>query len=168
MFFRAKSKNKKEISAPAQPSLKGGRGVSKWAVKRSLTLMVLNPHSCCTGHLIDLKVGQSNQITTTITQNPGKANVLILCGNVTCRMAPVIRHLYEHMEKPNWVIALGSCASGGGLLHYSYPVVREVRHIVPVDVFVPGCPVSRRGLRDALDKIVQKASREGDYVLRKQ
>lgn len=142
-------------------------GILKWALRRSLTLMAVNPHCCCTGHLIDLKVGQSNQISTTITQNPGKANVLIVCGNITCRMAPIVRHLYDRMEKPNWVIALGSCAVGGGLFHYSYAIAREVESIVPIDVFVPGCPVSREALMDALDKVVQKASEKDEYVLSK-
>jgi len=128
----------------------------KWARKKSATLMVVNSWSCCTEHLKELKTSQSSQIGGVITQNPCHANVLVLCGAVTHKMAPVIRHLYDQMEKPNWVIALGSCASGGGVTHYSYTVSRDLRKILPVDVFVPGCPVTREGLIEALDKIVKK------------
>lgn len=130
----------------------------RWAQKRSLTLLVVNSQSCCTGHLKDLKVGQPNQVGGIITRNPSRANVLILCGAVTHRMGPVIRHLYDQMEKPTWVVALGSCAAGGGVTHYSYAVSRDLTHIIPVDVFVPGCPVSREGLIEALDKIIRRVS----------
>lgn len=157
LFLKDEGKKKKrEIETIS--SLNMSEILFKWALKRSLTLMIINAQSCCTGHLKDLKVGQSNHISGVITQNPGRANVLILCGVITYRMGPIIRHLYDQMEKPSWVIALGSCATGGGVMHYSYAVSRDLKKIVPVDVFVPGCPVSREGLMDALDKIVQKAS----------
>ena len=130
----------------------------RWAQKRSLTLLVVNAQSCCTGHLKDLKIGQSNQVGGIVTRNPARANVLILCGTVTHRMAPVIRDLYDQMEKPSWVVALGSCAAGGGVTHYSYAVSRDLTNIIPVDIFVPGCPVSREGLMEALDKIILRAS----------
>ena len=157
IFLRSDDKKKKRGTETIS-SLNVGEVLFKWALKRSLTLMIINAQSCCTGHLKDLKVGQSNQISGVITQNPGRANVLILCGTITHRMGPIIRHLYDQMEKPSWVIALGSCAAGGGVMHSSYAVSRDLKKIVPVDVFVPGCPVSREGLMDALDKIVQKAS----------
>ena len=153
-FLEKKQKSIKESVESFQVS----DALFKWALRRSLTLRIVNAQSCCTGHLKDLKVGQPNQISGVITQNPGRANVLILCGAVTHRMGPIIRHLYDQMEKPSWVVALGSCAAGGGAMRYSYAVARDLNKIVPVDVFVPGCPVSRESLIDALDKIVQKAS----------
>ena len=129
----------------------------KWARRKSVTLLVINPLSCCTRHLIELRLNQSSQLKGVITHNPCHANVLILCGVVTHKMAPVIRHLYDQMEKPSWVISLGSCASGGGAMHYSYPTLRDLRTVLPVDIFVPGCPVTREGLIEALDEIIKKA-----------
>jgi NADH:ubiquinone oxidoreductase subunit B-like Fe-S oxidoreductase len=149
---------KKEKTPEALSSFSVSDVLLGWAQKRSLTLLVVNLQSCCAGHLKDLKIGQPDQVGGGITQNPGRANVLIVCGIVTHRMAPVIRYLYDQMEKPSWVIAVGSCASGGGILHYSYAVSRDLSKIVPVDIFVPGCPVVREALVDALDKIIQKAS----------
>ena len=155
--FPVKEKNLKSFAKKNSETFHGlFDALFKWARKKSITLMVVNPWSCCTEHLKELKTSQSSQIGSVITQNPCYANVLVLCGAVTHKMAPVIRHLYDQMEKPNWVIALGSCASGGGVTHYSYTVSRDLRKILPVDIFVPGCPVTREGLIEALDKIVKK------------
>lgn len=151
-------KETKDLQRKTKDSNKLKDRLFKWSLKRSLTLMVLNSRSCCAGHLEDLKTAQLNQLSSIVTQNPGRANVLILCGAITHRMGPVIRQVYDQMEKPNWVIALGSCASGGGMMHYSYSIVRDLRTIIPVDVFVPGCPVSRDSLISALNQIVQKSS----------
>ena len=128
--------------------------INKWARRKSLTLFVMNLNSCCTAHLTEFKMGQGNQMGGIVSHNPARANVLIICGTITHRMGPVIRHVYDQMEKPSWVIALGSCASGGGALHSSYAVSRTLSTIVPVDIFVPGCPVSLDGLVGALDKAV--------------
>jgi coenzyme F420-reducing hydrogenase gamma subunit len=71
---------------------------------------------------------------------------MIVAGTLTNKMAPALRKVYDQMPDPRWVISMGSCANGGGYYHYSYAVVRGCDRIVPVDIYVPGCPPTAEGL----------------------
>ena len=78
--------------------------------------------------------------------SPRQADVRIVAGTLVNKMAPALRKVYAQMPEPKYVISMGSCANGGGYYHYSYSVVRECDRIVPVDVYVPGCPATAEAL----------------------
>merc|ERR1711973_221779 len=71
---------------------------------------------------------------------PRQADVIIVAGTLTNKMAPAFRKVYDQMPEPRWVLSIGSCANGGGYYHSSYAVVRGCARVVPVDIYVPGCP----------------------------
>jgi NADH-quinone oxidoreductase B subunit len=78
--------------------------------------------------------------------SPRQADIIIVAGTVTNKMAPVLRKLYDQMPSSKWVLSMGSCANGGGYYHYSYSVLRGCDKVIPVDVYVPGCPPTAEAL----------------------
>ncbi|MBM4222805.1 MAG: NADH-quinone oxidoreductase subunit B [Gammaproteobacteria bacterium] len=92
--------------------------------------------------------------------SPRQADVMIIAGTLCNKMAPALRTVYDQMIGPKWVISMGSCANGGGYYHYSYSVVRGADRIVPVDVYVPGCPPTAEALIYAILQLQRKILRE--------
>ena len=84
--------------------------------------------------------------------SPRQADLMIVAGRVSNKMAPVVRQIYDQMAAPKWVLAMGACASSGGMFN-NYAIVQGVDHVVPVDMYLPGCPPRPEMLLDAILKI---------------
>ena len=93
--------------------------------------------------------------------SPRQSDVMIVAGTLTNKMAPALRRVYDQMPEPRWVVSMGSCANGGGYYHYSYSVVRGCDRVVPVDIYVPGCPPTAEALFYGILMLQKKIRRTG-------
>lgn len=98
--------------------------------------------------------------------SPRQSDVMIVAGTLTNKMAPALRKVYDQMPDPRWVVSMGSCANGGGYYHYSYAVVRGVDRIVPIDIYVPGCPPTAEALLYGLLQLQKKIKGNRSLLLR--
>lgn len=104
--------------------------------------------ACCAVEMMHMAVSRYDQDRFGILfrASPRQSDVMIVAGTLTNKMAPALRKVYDQMPEPRYVISMGSCANGGGYYHYSYSVVRGCDRIVPVDIYVPGCPPTAEAL----------------------
>ena len=93
--------------------------------------------------------------------SPRQSDVMIVAGTLTNKMAPALRKVYDQMPEPRYVISMGSCANGGGYYYYSYSVVRGCDRIVPVDIYIPGCPPTAEALVYGVLQLQKKIRRTG-------
>jgi NADH-quinone oxidoreductase subunit B len=110
-------------------------------------------HSACSRYDMD-------RFGLVFRPSPRQSDVMIVAGTLTNKMAPALRKVYDQMAEPRWVISMGSCANGGGYYHYSYSVVRGCDRVVPVDIYVPGCPPTAEALLYGILQLQKKIRRE--------
>ena len=132
-----------------------------WFRKNSLWPMPMGL-ACCAIELMAAGAGRfdiSRFGSEVMRFSPRQSDVMIVAGTVTYKMAVALRRIYDQMTEPKWVIAMGACASTGGM-YRSYAVLQGVDQIVPVDIYVAGCPPRPEALLDALVKLQQKVGTE--------
>ncbi|KAJ5903966.1 hypothetical protein N7504_006349 [Penicillium tannophilum] len=131
--------------------------VANWARQSSLWPMSFGL-ACCALEMMHCSMPRYDQdrLGIIFRASPRQSDVMIVAGTVTNKMGPALRQVYDQMPEPRWVISMGSCANGGGYYHYSYSVVRGVDRIVPVDIYVPGCPPTSEALLYGIFQLQKK------------
>lgn len=121
--------------------------IVSWAQSGSMWPMTFGL-ACCAVEMMHVGAARYDfdRFGTMFRASPRQSDVMIVAGTLCNKMAPALRKVYDQMAEPRWVISMGSCANGGGYYHYSYSVVRGCDRIVPVDVYVPGCPPTAEAL----------------------
>ncbi|KAJ1981907.1 ndufs7 ubiquinone oxidoreductase subunit [Dimargaris verticillata] len=117
--------------------------------------------ACCAVEMMHMAAARYDQdrLGIVFRATPRQAEVMIVAGTLTNKMAPALRKVYDQLPEPRWVISMGSCANGGGYYHYSYAVVRGCDRIIPVDIYVPGCPPTAEGLLYGVLQLQKKIRR---------
>ena len=136
--------------------------VVNWARSSSIWPMTFGL-ACCAVEMIHVNMPRYDleRFGVAPRASPRQSDVMIVAGTLCNKMAPALRKVYDQMAEPRWVLSMGSCANGGGYYHYSYSVVRGCDRIVPVDIYVPGCPPTAEALLYGILQLQRKIRREG-------
>jgi NADH-quinone oxidoreductase subunit B len=133
-----------------------------WARTGSLMWMTFGL-ACCAVEMMQMSMPRYDveRFGFAPRASPRQSDVMIVAGTLTNKMAPALRKVYDQMPEPRYVISMGSCANGGGYYHYSYSVVRGCDRVVPVDIYVPGCPPTAEALLYGVLLLQKKIRRTG-------
>ncbi|MBS0236588.1 MAG: NADH-quinone oxidoreductase subunit B [Proteobacteria bacterium] len=141
--------------------------LANWARSGSMWPMTFGL-ACCAVEMMHAAASRydMDRLGVMFRASPRQSDVIIVSGTLTNKMAPALRKIYDQMPEPRYVISMGSCANGGGYYHYSYSVVRGCDRIIPVDVYVPGCPPTAEALIYGILLLQRKIRRTGKLIKR--
>ena len=157
-LFKKQFKTKGFITTKYKNLLNWARSSSMWPMTFGL--------ACCAVEMMHTYMSRYDldRFGIVTRGSPRQSDVMIVAGTLCNKMAPALRKVYDQMPDPKWVISMGSCANGGGYYHYSYSVVRGCDRIIPVDVYVPGCPPTAEALLYGILQLQKKIRRTGTIV----
>ena len=137
------------VTARIEDLVKWARSRSSWAASFGLACCAIEMMGTGASHYDISRFGME-----VFRASPRQADIMIVAGRVSQKMAPVLRQVYDQMMEPKWVISMGVCASSGGMFN-NYAIVQGVDQIVPVDVYAPGCPPTPETLIHAIETLHQ-------------
>jgi NADH-quinone oxidoreductase subunit B len=149
------------ITARVEDLVKWSRSRSSWAASFGLACCAIEMMGTGASHYDISRFGME-----VFRASPRQADIMIVAGRVSQKMAPVLRQVYDQMMEPKWVISMGVCASSGGMFN-NYAIVQGVDQIIPVDVYAPGCPPTPETLIHAIETLHQLIE-DGEIMRRRE